>query len=129
MKKVTLTARQFDHFVFPPIAKSNAKTANEFEVLVRLMGCLKDPALTREITPTKEDDKRAEEIGLVTFSLRRLLEEQAAFMLMEDEWKLLVRLLDAHKPQISAIAAEEYDGAVKAIESAPEVEVQEKTPK
>lgn len=127
MRQVTFTARQFRHFIYGPIGRSNAKTTNEFDVQLRLLRKLNDGALTKELPVTEEEAEAAEKQGTMAFPMRELLEDVATFMLDEDEWALLKHRLGKFVTNIPTIASTEFKEVLDRLDKAQTVEV--KAPK
>jgi len=121
MRKLTVTARQFQTFLFPQIASSSASNIDAWETGLRLMKVLKDPALTIEV-PLTDDEKASRDRGEAVYPYRKLIEDEADFILKEDEYGLLKKNITAYKAAVSLLAAEDFSGLLEAIQQAPEVE-------
>lgn len=127
MRKLVLTAAQFDTFVFPQVASSAAKSESEFETALRLLKKLKDPALTEAVPFTDEELKRAKETRQALFAFHRLREDSATFLLEEDEWLLLKARVSDHKTKVSIVALEDFSSALAAVAAAAPFTVSEPT--
>ena len=123
MRQFSLTAREFNFYVFRGIATSNCENAHEWECQVRLMRALKDPKLTEDVPVTEEERKEALASNQPSFKFKRLSggRDAATFMLEEDEWAMLKDRMEKGKVGLAAIAAEEYDGMLKKLDNPTEV--------
>lgn len=119
MRKLSLTADQFDTFVFPYVAQSNAQNDAEFETALRLLRKLKDPALTM-VAPLSDPEEKARQAGAKVFAFNKLRESEASFVLEEDEWKLLQARLAAYKTKVNIVALEDFAALLDVIKAAPE---------
>ena len=70
MRKLILSADQFDTFVFQQVTTVPAENENEFETSLRLLRKLKDPAITKE-APLTDAEHRAVEEGNRVFPYRK----------------------------------------------------------
>jgi hypothetical protein len=127
MRQLTVTARQYEYFLFPYVAGMSADSVDDFETQLRLMRKLKDPALTVEIPLTEEEEEAARRARVSTYSSRRLLEDQATFMLDEDEWKMAKKRVEAHRTKCTGIAAEDVAELIEVITMAQKIEVKPET--
>lgn len=127
MRKLRLTAQQFDHFVFPYVAQAAAKNDGEFETALRLIRKLKDGALTEEI-PLSEEESKIQANGKLVLPFRRLREGEATFVLEEDEWKMLRSRVAERKVNVSIVALEMYADLLATIDQAPEYRPEEVAP-
>lgn len=118
MKKLKLTSRQFDTFVFPQIASSTARSDGEFETALRLLRKLKDPALTQPALLTVEE-AAARAQGQAAFAFHRLRSDEAVFLLEEDEWGMLQSRVSEHRTRVAIVAAEEFADLIETIAKAP----------
>lgn len=109
MRHFTVSAYQYQQFVYPPVASSAAKNLAEWDVCLRVMKKLKDPALTAEIPAP--DGERAPG----TYAFRQLLGAEATFKLEEDEAKLVQERLQDYKTHLALAAAEDFDAVVRAL--------------
>ena len=123
MRQLTVTADQFDTFLFPHVAQSSAKDESEFETALRLMRKIKDPAVTEEV-PLTAVERQAKENGQRLFPFRRLLGDAHTFVLEEDEHKLLLKRLNERKTSVALLALEEFDELLKVVAAAPEFKVE-----
>lgn len=119
MRKLSLTADQFDAFVFPYVATSSAQNDGEFETALRLLRKLKDPALTMP-APLTDAEEKARQAGGKVFAFAKLRESEATFLLEEDEWKLLQNRVAAFKTKVNIVALEDFAALLEAIKTAPE---------
>ena len=123
MKQLTFTKSHFDLFVFPQVGTAQAKSDSEFEAALRLLRKLKDPALTVE-KPLTQAEEEAEKNGDRVFRFYRLLEDQATFLLQDDEFRLLKDRITGHKTTVSLVAVEEFNELLQVLKDPPEVEVE-----
>lgn len=123
MRAVTFTKEQFDTFVFKLFATVPSKDDTEIEVAIRVLRKLKDPALT-EALPMNAAERAAEAQGDRAYSLHRLCESRATFLLEEDERKLLEQRLRDQRKNVPTFALEDLQETVDTIHNAPEHKAQ-----
>lgn len=124
MRRLTVSQDSFTTFVYPFLARSAAQDAGEWDVQIDLLRIFKDPALTEEVPLTPKEREDADG-GQKVYRFRRLREDQATFLLLDEGWRLLKKRLEAQKTQVALAAAEDYDDLLKVVAEAPEVKVQE----
>ena len=107
MRKVTLSKEHFDTFLFPTLARSNAKTDAEREIAIRVMRKVKEPALTNDKPLNARDlERRAE--GEDVFEFKELIEESAVFVFEEDECNFIKKRLKDAGTQIALLVLDDY---------------------
>ena len=123
MRQFSLTAREFNFYVFRGIATSNCENAHEWECQVRLMRALKDPNLTEDVPVTEVERKEALASNQPSFKYKRLKDgkDAATFMLEEDELTMLKDRMEKGKVMLAAIASEEYGEMLKKFVNPTEV--------
>jgi hypothetical protein len=102
MRKVTLTAYQFDNFVYTPVANSSAENENELETALRVMRKLKDPKLTRDGEISPEEAKLIGKIA--AYAPRVLATAEAIFEFEEDEFALILRRMNKARTSLALVA-------------------------
>lgn len=122
MRNVTLTAYQFNNFVYPPLGSGNAKGDGDWETALRVMKKLKDPELTM---PKALDEKEleAQQEGKPVYAFYKLLDDEATFLLEEDEWRFVRDKVKANRDNVALMAAQDYEACMVAIKDAEKVEV------
>ena len=80
MRCITLTAYQYRNFVYPAVVTSGAKRLDEWEVALRTVRKLKDPALTTDL-PLTDEQRKAKDEGNAVYPERTLLGGEAVFAL------------------------------------------------
>ena len=120
MKQVTLTAREYKHWIFPGIGFSNCDAAHEWATQLRLLQKLKDPKLVEPVPVTKEDLAEADKSARPSFTVYTLRGDSADFEFEEDELALLYKRIDAGKMGIPAIGADEYEALLQKLKVARE---------
>ena len=127
MRKLSLTADQFETFVFQQVTVGPVDNEHELETALRLLRKLKDPALTTEV-PLTAAEKAAQEEGQRVFQFRKLREDEAVFLLDTDEFELLKRRVQKHKTQVAMLVLEEFMQLLQVIETAEEFKPELKKP-
>lgn len=122
MKKVTISKFDFDTFVFQQVAGSTAENDNEAETAIRLMRKIKDEALTEEEESTKEQEELRKK-GRPVFLMRKLREEQAVFILQDDEHKLLLKRLEKNLSSVALLVLEGFMDLIKNVKESPAYEL------
>lgn len=123
MRKLTLQKGHFDTFVFQQVTTLPAANESEFETALRLLKKLKDPALTKEVALTPEEQE-AEKQGQRAFPFRQLLEDEATFVLEEDEYQLLKKRVEKHKTLVATLVLEEFAELLAVIAGAETYNIQ-----
>ena len=121
MRAVTISKDLFADPVFPVIARATAESADEVDVLIRLIRKFKDSALTEEV-PFTDDERTAAKKNprLRLLAFRTLREDQATFLLETDEHRLLVHRLTEVRQTLPAIVLEDICDLIDRIQDAPE---------
>jgi len=125
MRKLTLTAHQFNNFVYPNVATNTAKGDGNWECALRVMTILNNPEFTKEIPKTAAETK-AEAEGRATYQLRHLLDESAEFLLQDDEHRMIRDKVKGARDDIALMAAADFEATLQAINDAEKTEVEEK---
>lgn len=121
MRQLTLTAAEYDGLVYPTIGQGNgAQTDGEWETAMRLMKVLKEPGITTEIPLTEEQVGDAAN-GKHHVASRRLVEDQAVFVLEEDCVTMLEKRMRAARPGVPFAIADQFEALLVKIKSAPEL--------
>jgi len=119
MRQLTVSQSAYSTFLFPQFANATAESESEFEVALRTLKKLKDPALTleKELSPQEAEARKS---GTPVFAFRKLLEESATFLLETDEHALLLKRVKANKTLVVFVALEEFNALLEMVEKAPE---------
>ena len=124
MRKLTLTAFQFDNFVYPPLGQGNAKGDASWETALRVMKVLKDPELTRP-RDLDADELKAQKEGKPVYAFHKLLDSEAEFMFEEDEWRFVRDKVKENRDNVSLMAAQDYEETLVLLNDAEKIEVKE----
>jgi len=118
MRRLTITNHHFDTFLYPFLMQSVAREPAEWDVALRLLRKLKDPAETeeRELTPEEADARRR---GIPVYPFRRLRQAEATLLLEEDEFTLLSGRLAERKSNVLLGAADDFAELLAAVANAP----------
>ncbi len=134
MRKVTISKKQFDTFLFPQIAQSNAKTDSERETAIRVIKILKDRGLTMDKPLTKREERLRED-GENVFEFKELVEDEATFVLEEDEHNFIKKRLEENAKGVALLVLEDFEAlrdlfknAEKFTPEAPEDETADEAP-
>ncbi len=119
MRKFTITAEHFNTFLYPQLASSNSRTDPEFETALRVMRVFKDPSMT-EAVPLNPGEQQQRDSGQKVYAFRRLLEDDATFLLETDEWEFTKDRLKDHKANVALAAIEDFNELLEALKNAPE---------
>lgn len=125
MRKLKLSAQQFDAFVFPYVAQASAANDNEWETALRLIRKLKDEEKTVVAPYSDEEEMLRKMRGEVVFPFRRLRKSHDEFYLEEDEFALLILRLTAQKMNVRAVAAGAFAELLLACENAETMNVKD----
>lgn len=128
MRKFTITAEHFNTFLYPQLASSSSKTDAEFETALRVMKIFKDPSMT-EVVPLNPGEQQQQDRGQKVYSFRRLLEDEATFVLETDEWGFVQARLKEHKINVALAAIEDFNELLEALNNAPEFKPEPETAK
>ena len=127
MRKLTLTAHQFNSFVYPNVAHDNAKGDGDWETALRVIQHLKDPEKTKEAAMTA-DEVKAKQEGRPVYPNYRLLDDEAEFLFQDDEWRMVRDKVKAGRDTCLITAAVDFEELLQVIENAEKVEVKEVEP-
>lgn len=125
MRKIRFTSLQFNNFVYPNVAHNNAKGDGEWETALRLVKILKDPAKTKEM-PLSKGEIEAQEMGRAAYPNHCLLDDEAEFLVQDDEWRMIRDKVKAGRDTVLITASEDFEATLQAIEDAEKIEVEEK---
>ncbi|KKL14919.1 hypothetical protein LCGC14_2510820, partial [marine sediment metagenome] len=109
----------FNTFLYPQLASSSSKTDAEFETALRVMRVFKDPSMT-EVVPLNATEEEQRKGGQKVYAFRRLLEDEATFLLETDEWEFVKARLKEHKVNVALAAIDDFNDLLEALNDAPE---------
>lgn len=100
MRSMTISAVEFENYIFPGFASQGAKTEDELEVRLRVLRKLK---ASSSPLPGPTTDGQGQRV----FTGRTMDNDEAYFEFEEDEFKVLRESLVASLPMWSLLAQEE----------------------
>lgn len=115
MRRIELSAMEYNFFVFPAVGGSSVKSLAEWETALRLMAAVKAPAYTEEV-PLTEAELEMQGKGQAVYASRKASGNTVEFDVEEDERKMLVERLKAAVSAIPMVAIDEYNQMLKKIE-------------
>ena len=107
MRVITVAADEFDMILWRAIASQTAKTEDELEIALRVIGKVKDVSLEN---PLSTEEKAQGQVPN-----RKLIDEETEFIFEEDEYKLIKDKLIAFLPSVALAIADVFSGLLEKI--------------
>ena len=98
---VTLTATEFDDFVFDMVAQSAIRDPSELPTAVGLIRKLSDLGLTKECPVTEEEERVAVLARVKLRPGRKLIGTEAEFKFTDDELAFMLRAMEAASVRVN----------------------------